>query len=117
MISVWGNQKAYKIDELVEADSSEIFFDDLNQEKISVSEYFLSVYGMKMQQNKFMFKVEPKKKKRNGIVLKADAKPIYLPPEYCVLDGVPESIRANKFAMRDALQATRMTPESKFKQI
>ena len=40
----------------------------------------------------------------------------YLPPEFCMLDGVPESIRKSA-GMRDALAQTRIRPDDKMKKI
>lgn len=41
---------------------------------------------------------------------------IYLPPEFCRIDGVPESIRASP-AMRDCLAICRIDPNQKMREI
>ena len=40
----------------------------------------------------------------------------YLPSEFCLLDGVPDSIRKGA-GMRDALAMTRISPQEKIAQI
>jgi len=41
---------------------------------------------------------------------------IYLPPEFCRIDGVPDSIRASP-AMRDCLAICRTEPNQKMREI
>lgn len=40
----------------------------------------------------------------------------YLPPEFCLVDGVTEDIRKSQ-GMRDALKATRINPDEKVSRI
>lgn len=61
---------------------------------MSVADYFLKVYDLKVTQpTQPMF------------LAKVAGKPVYLPTEFCTLDGVPDSIR-NSGGMRNALAQT-----------
>ena len=44
-------------------------------------------------------------------------KPIYVPPEFCIVDGVPDSIRKNGRNMRTLLGKTRQDPNQKINSI
>jgi len=49
-------------------------------------------------------------------VTKSGGENIYLPPEYCILDGVSDAIKKSR-EMRDALSANRLNPQQKMKRI
>lgn len=49
-------------------------------------------------------------------MVKVAQKEFYLPTEFCLLDGVPESTRKG-MGMRDALAHTRITPQEKLQRI
>ena len=72
---------------------------DYKGKETSVAQYFDMCYGLRlkcMKQPLFMIKNQD----RN----------FYLPPELCLVDGVPDDIRKGR-GMRDALAQTRITPE------
>ena len=71
----------------------------------SVAEYFSSVYDKKVSDCK-----------QPLFLVKVTDQDYYLPPEFCMLDGVPDSIRKSA-GMRDALAHTRITPQDKMKKI
>lgn len=74
-------------------------------EKISIAEYFARTYKKHItDKNQPLF------------LVKVAQKEFYLPTEFCLLDGVPESTRKG-MGMRDALAHTRITPEDKLKKI
>lgn len=50
------------------------------------------------------------------IIVKHGENMIHLPPEFCRIDGVPESIRASP-AMRDCLAICRVNPDQKMRDI
>ena len=50
------------------------------------------------------------------IIVKHGEDMIYLPPEFCRIDGVPEQIRASP-GMRDCLALCRTTPNEKMAQV
>ena len=49
-------------------------------------------------------------------VIRNQDRDFHLPPEFCLIDGVPDEIRKGR-GMRDALAATRVTPEQKIRKI
>lgn len=49
-------------------------------------------------------------------LIKAAGNEFYLPTEFCLLDGVPESVRKGA-GMRDALAQTRIEPSEKIRRI
>jgi hypothetical protein len=72
---------------------------------ISVAEYFLRCYNKKITvQKQPMFLVQ------------VAGKSHYLPTEFCLLDGVPDSVRKGP-GMRDALAQTRIDPQEKTRRI
>ena len=76
-----------------------------NGEKISIHDYFFRTYKLKLQQpDQPLF------------VCKVAQKEFYLPPELCLIDGVPDAVRKGA-GMRDALAHTRIHPEEKLKRI
>ena len=76
-----------------------------NDKMISVAEYFSQVYGCAVTDgNQPLF------------LVKVTDQDYYLPPEFCMLDGVPDSIRKSA-GMRDALAHTRIAPAEKMKKI
>jgi hypothetical protein len=50
-------------------------------------------------------------------IVKINGKECHIPPEFCNIDGVPETIREDPRRMRDVLGATRKNPMQKFKAI
>ena len=74
--------------------------------KISIAEYFVKSYDLKV--------TDPK---QPLFVVKINGKECHIPPEFCNIDGVPESIREDPRRMRDVLGATRKNPMQKFKAI
>ena len=50
------------------------------------------------------------------IIVKHGDNMIHLPPEFCRIDGVPDSIRASP-GMRDCLAICRVNPEQKMRDI
>ena len=49
-------------------------------------------------------------------LIKAAGNEFFLPTEFCLLDGVPESVRKGA-GMRDALAQTRIEPSEKIRRI
>lgn len=73
---------------------------------MSIAEYFVKSYDLKV--------TDPK---QPLFVVKINGKECHIPPEFCNIDGVPESIREDPRRMRDVLGATRKNPMQKFKAI
>jgi hypothetical protein len=67
-------------------------------ESITLAEYFKKVYGPKIVL-----------KDLEQILFKTKCE-LYLPPELCIVDGVPDQIRSNHDLMRDVLKNARKDP-------
>lgn len=107
VIGSWGIKKTYIVQNII-FDKTPVtcFFHDSKGEKISIAEYFSKTYQMKvktMRQPLFQVKI-------NG-------KDCYLPPEFCTIDGVPETIREDPMKMRNVLSSCRKNPNQKFQAI
>ena len=105
MIADWGAKRTYIVTD-VDFDKNPVSQKfDYNGKKISVAEYFSQVYDKKITDfNQPLF------------LVKVTDQDYYLPPEFCMLDGVPDSIRKSP-GMRDALARTRIDPQEKMKKI
>ena len=76
-----------------------------NNEEISVAQYMHDIYGKAVTDHR-----------QPLIAVKHGEDMIYLPPEFCRIDGVPDTIRASP-GMRDCLAICRVTPEQKMRDI
>ena len=72
---------------------------------MKLAEYFERVYGKRI--------TDPN---QPCFLVKMGDQDQYLPSEFCLLDGVPDSIRKGA-GMRDALAMTRINPKDKIRQI
>lgn len=81
-------------------------FQTVDGKKISIAEYFLKNYDLKVS--------DPK---QPLFIVKINGKECHIPPEFCNIDGVPETIREDPRRMRDVLGSTRKNPMQKFKAI
>jgi hypothetical protein len=79
---------------------------ETGDKKIRMLDYFLKVYETKITQPKQPL-FEIKQKKQN----------IYLPPELCILVGIPPKIRENKKIMADIRQSLFQKPDDRIKSI
>jgi len=70
---------------------------------MSIAEYFLVTYKMKVTA-----------KKQPLFVVKINGKLCHLPTEFCSIDGVPQQIREDPMKMRNVLGACRKNPAQKF---
>lgn len=105
IISNWGNKRTYIVTDVVfdESPVSKTF--DHRGKEVSIAQYFADTYQMhvsKPNQPLFMIKI-------------AECYH-YLPPEFCLIDGVPDSVRKGP-GMRDALAKTRIRPHEKLRKI
>ena len=71
---------------------------DHSDEKISIADYFMRTYKKRI--------TDPK---QPLFLVKAAQREFYLPTEFCLIDGVPDSVRKGA-GMRDALAHTRISP-------
>src|SRR5450830_1538131 len=87
VIGKWGIKKCYIVNDVV-FDKTPItqHFKDSAGNKMSVAEYFLKTYQMKISD-----------KSQPLFLVKINGKECHLPSEFCTIDGVPESIREDPF--------------------
>lgn len=105
VIADWGNKRVYivsGIDFKVNPVSKKFVY---NNSEISVAQYMNDVYGKQI-----------KDFNQPLLMVKHGEDFIHLPPEFCRIDGVPDSIRASP-GMRDCLAICRTTPEKKMQEI
>ena len=81
-------------------------FETNDGKKLSIAEYFLKTYDMKITDMR-----------QPLLVVKINGKECHIPSEFCTIDGVPESIREDPRRMRDVLASCRKNPAQKFKAI
>ena len=94
----WGAKKTYIVEavDFEKSPTSEMFEKDGQQ--ISIAEYFLKIYNMKITETR-----------QPLLVVKANGKIMFLPSEFCLFSNVPESIRKGP-NMRNALMKTKIGP-------
>lgn len=93
MIANYGNKRTYVIQDIkFDLGPCNTFFDMNDGQKISIAKYFLKQYNLKITQ-----------KKQPMIIVNHQGRQISIPSEFCLLDGVPDSIRKDSRKMRDLL--------------
>lgn len=81
-------------------------FETHDGKKMSIAEYFLKTYSLKVTDGK-----------QPLFIVKINGKECHIPPEFCTIDGVPQTIREDPRRMRDVLASCRKNPAQKFKAI
>ena len=105
IIADWGHKRTYIVFD-VDFDKNPVTHKFMyNDQMTSVAEYFSQVYDKKVTDFK-----------QPLFLVKVTDQDYYLPPEFCMLDGVPDSVRKGA-GMRDALAQTRITPKEKMDKI
>lgn len=90
MIANYGNKKTYIVKDIAfDKNPCSTFFTTADGKPISVAKYFLNQYKMKITD-----KAQPM------LIAIQNGREISLIPEFCLLDGVPDSIRNNSKHMR-----------------
>lgn len=105
IIANWGNKRTYIVNDLdfsVNPVSKKFQVGDM---ETTVADYFKNNYGMVVR--------EPR---QPLFLIKMGEQMNYLPPEFCIIDGVPDSVRKGA-GMRDALARTRCNPMQKMDKI
>lgn len=101
IIADWGNKRTYRVDDVdFERTPTEYEF-QWNDKPTKLAQYFEAVYNKRItdfNQPCFLVKIGEFEQ--------------LLPVEFCLLDGVPDSIRKGA-GMRDALARTRVSPGEK----
>ena len=81
-------------------------FETFDGKKMSIAEYFMKTYDMKVTDMK-----------QPLFIVKINGKDCHIPPQFCTIDGVPQAIREDPRRMRDVLASCRKNPAQKFKAI
>ena len=105
VIADWGNMRVYIVAGIDFNTNPVAKMFIYNNTEITVAQYMHDVYGK-----------EIKDFNQPLIMVKHGEEFIHLPPEFCRIDGVPDSIRASP-GMRDCLAVCRTTPERKMQEI
>lgn len=105
VIADWGNKRTYIVNDIdfEKNPINQTFM--FNDKQTKIAEYFKQVYDRQLTDfGQPLFKIQ------------VSDQEYYLPPELCLLDGVPDSIRKSP-GMRDALTRTRINPQDKINKI
>jgi len=105
IIAGWGNKRTYIVHDVDFSCNpfSKVFM--MGDREVTVAEYFLATYQKTIREkNQPMF------------VIKQGDQDMYLPPELCMLDGVPASMKKSR-EMCDAMAAVRISPKEKLDRI
>lgn len=105
VIADWGNKRTYRVDD-VDFDKTPTTYEFVwNDAPVKLAQYFATAY------NKIVTDFN-----QPCFLIRITDKDYFLPSEFCLLDGVEDSIRKGA-GMRDALAMTRTTPNEKLQQI
>lgn len=105
IIADWGNQRQYIVTDVVfDTNPMQQTFENQGC-VISVADYFLKTYNKRITMTK-----------QPMFLVKVAEREFFLPTEFCLLDGVPDSVRKGP-GMRDALAKTRIDPAEKIRRI
>ena len=105
VIANWGNRRTYIVTDIEFNLSPVTMKFDFQGKEICVAEYFKSHYNMVVRNPK-----------QPLFLIKNQERNFYLPPEFCLIDGVSDEVKKGR-GMRDALAQTRITPQDKIKKI
>jgi hypothetical protein len=93
VIANYGNKRTYIVNDIdFEKGPCTTFFDMRDGQKMSVAKYFFKTYRMKITD-----------KRQPMIIVRNQGHSVSIPSEFCLIDGVPDSIRSNPNAMRTLL--------------
>lgn len=107
VIGAYGHKKTYFVEDIdFKRNPVNVRFETHDGKKVSIAEYFLKTYDMKVTDMK-----------QPLFIVKINGKDCHIPPEFCTIDGVPQAIREDPRRMRDVLASCRKNPAQKFKAI
>jgi len=105
VIANWGSKRTYIVHDVdFEKSVSSLKF-LVNDVEMTMAEYYSRVYNLHITDTS-----------QPLFVVKMGADFVHLPPEFTILDGVPDSIRKGP-GMRDALMQTKLSPAEKMARI
>jgi hypothetical protein len=97
VIANYGNKKTYMVQDInFDLSPCSTFFTMQEGSKMSVAKYFKKEYGLIISD-----------KRQPMLIMRQGGKGCFVPPEFCILDGVPDQIRNNNREMRELLSKTR----------
>jgi hypothetical protein len=100
VIGAYGHKKTYIVEDIdFKRNPVTTRFETHDGKKMSIAEYFLKTYDLKVTDLK-----------QPLFVVKINGKDCHIPPEFCTIDGVPQSIREDPRRMRDVLASCRKNP-------
>jgi hypothetical protein len=101
IIANYGVKKTYIIDDInFDQGPCNTYFDMRDGTKVSVAKYFLKTYNLKISE-----------KRQPMLMTKHQGRLISIPTQFCLMDGVPDSIKNNGRSMRTLLNETKQTPD------
>jgi hypothetical protein len=107
VIGAYGHKKTYFVEDIdFKRNPVNVRFETHDGKKMSIAEYFVKTYDMKVTDMK-----------QPLFIVKINGKDCHIPPEFCTIDGVPQAIREDPRRMRDVLASCRKNPAQKFKAI
>jgi len=93
VIANYGTKRTYIVNDIkFDMGPCNTFFDLKDGARISVAKYFYKTYNMKITD-----------KRQPMLIMNTQGRSVSLPSEFCLVDGVPDSIRNNSRAMRTLL--------------
>ena len=98
VIGNWGNKRTYIVHDVDFEKSVTSFKFPYNGNELTIAEYFKQVYNLHITDTR-----------QPLFVIKMSNDFLYLPPEFTIVDGVPDHIRKGP-GMRDALMKTKLSP-------
>lgn len=105
MIGNWGNKRTYIVHDVDFEKSVSTHKFPYNGKEMTIAEYFAQVYDLHVTDfDQPLF------------VVKMANEYAYLPPEFTILDGVPDSVRKGQ-GMREALMQTKLSPKERMERI
>lgn len=107
VVGGYGFKKTYFVENIdFKKTPTTMMFQTHDGKKMSIAEYFLKTYELKITDTK-----------QPLFIVKINGKECHIPPEFCTIDGVPQTIREDPRRMRDVLASCRKNPAQKFKAI
>jgi hypothetical protein len=107
IIANYGTKRTYIIQDIkFDLGPCNTFFDLNDGQKISVAKYFYKTYNMKITD-----------KRQPMLVMNTQGRSVSLPSEFCLIDGVPDSIRNNSTHMRTLLNKVKQNPQEKLEAV
>jgi hypothetical protein len=93
VIGAYGQKRTYIVTEIdFKKNPVTMRFETHDGKKMCIAEYFLKTYDLKVTDTK-----------QPLFIVKINGKDCHIPPEFCTIDGVPQTIRDDPRRMRDVL--------------